>query len=121
MTATTLEELRSIINSETAKVIVRNNTGRFPERSYFNGCATGGHQAMMEVQRFPADYDGVVASVVLLLARETMAPPEGAGALSVTLPLDGAPPVTLLGLSVTEVRFGPGGGDGVTMRGALSF
>lgn len=64
---------------------------------------------------------GVVASVVLLLARETMAPPEGAGALSVTLPLDGVPPVTLLGLSVTEVRFGPGGGDGVTMRGALSF
>ncbi len=47
--------------TEAGKLIVRNNTGRFPERSYFNGCATGGHQAMMEVQRFPADYDGVVA------------------------------------------------------------
>ena len=64
---------------------------------------------------------GVVASLVLLLARETMAPPEGAGALSITLPLDGAPPVMLLGLSVTEVSVGPGGGDGVTMRGALCF
>lgn len=25
------------------------------------GCSTGGHQALTEVQRFPADYDGVVA------------------------------------------------------------
>ena len=47
--------------TDTAKLIVRNHSGRFPDRSYFNGCATGGHQAMMEVQRFPADYDGVVA------------------------------------------------------------
>ena len=48
-------------HDRTGKLIVRSNTGRFPDRSYFNGCATGGHQAMMEVQRFPADYDGVVA------------------------------------------------------------
>jgi feruloyl esterase len=53
---------RSIhLMTESGKLIVRNHRGRFPERSYFNGCATGGHQAMMEVQRFPADYDGVVA------------------------------------------------------------
>ena len=53
---------RSIhLMTEAGKLIVRNQTGRFPDRSYFNGCATGGHQAMMEVQRFPADYDGVVA------------------------------------------------------------
>jgi Tannase and feruloyl esterase len=53
---------RSIhVMTDAGKLIVRNNTGRFPARSYFNGCATGGHQAMMEVQRFPADYDGVVA------------------------------------------------------------
>jgi tannase/feruloyl esterase len=47
--------------TEAGKLVVRNNTGRFPDRAYFNGCATGGHQAMMEVQRFPTDYDGVVA------------------------------------------------------------
>jgi Tannase and feruloyl esterase len=53
---------RSIhLMTESGKLIVRNHSGRFPDRSYFNGCATGGHQAMMEVQRFPADYDGVVA------------------------------------------------------------
>ena len=53
---------RSIhLMTEVGKLIVRNQAGRFPDRSYFNGCATGGHQAMMEVQRFPGDYDGVVA------------------------------------------------------------
>ena len=35
--------------------------GQGPRRSYFNGCSTGGRQAMAELQRYPADYDGVIA------------------------------------------------------------
>ena len=47
--------------TETAKLVVRNATGRFADKSYFVGCSSGGHQAMSEAQRFPADYDGIVA------------------------------------------------------------
>jgi feruloyl esterase len=32
-----------------------------PVRSYFNGCSAGGRQAMKEAQRFPADFDGIIA------------------------------------------------------------
>jgi len=52
---------------------------------------------------------GTVATPVLLLDRLTTAPPLGAAALSVTVPVDELPPVTLDGLSVSEVRGVRGG------------
>lgn len=44
-----------------AKAIVRDRNGVWPSRSYFDGCSTGGFQGMAETQRYPADYDGVIA------------------------------------------------------------
>jgi feruloyl esterase len=49
------------VMTETAKVVIRNYYGRFAGQSYFSGCSTGGHQALSEAQRFPADYDGIIA------------------------------------------------------------
>ena len=45
---------------------------------------------------------GTVAAAVLSLERETAAPPLGAGPLRVTVPAEGDPPITLIGLSTIE-------------------
>jgi feruloyl esterase len=53
---------RSIhVMTTLAKLIVRDHRGRFPDRAYFEGCSTGGQQGLSEAQRFPDDYDGIVA------------------------------------------------------------
>ena len=49
------------VMTATAKLVVRDGMGRFPDYAYFNGCSTGGFQGMAETQRHPDDYDGVVA------------------------------------------------------------
>jgi feruloyl esterase len=44
-----------------AKAIIATYYGVEPKKSYFNSCSNGGRQALMEAQRFPSDYDGIIA------------------------------------------------------------
>ena len=46
-----------------SKQVIQTYYGHAPEYSYFNGGSTGGQQALQESQRYPEDYDGIVANV----------------------------------------------------------
>jgi hypothetical protein len=43
------------------KAIVRAYYGRRPTYSYFSGVSDGGHEALVLAQRYPADFDGIIA------------------------------------------------------------
>jgi len=56
-----------------AKQIVKVYYGKRPHYSYYQGCSTGGRQGMIEAQRFPKDFDGIMAGAPLVyLTKVTM-------------------------------------------------
>ena len=44
-----------------AKAIVQAFYGNGPSASFFDGCSTGGRMALTAAQRYPADFDGIIA------------------------------------------------------------
>lgn len=50
------------LTAEATKSIIAHYYDQGPDYSYFVGCSRGGGQAMMESQRYPDDFDGIVAA-----------------------------------------------------------
>ena len=51
------------LTTVAAKQILKAYYGKDADHSYFNGGSTGGQQALQEAQRYPEDYDGIVANI----------------------------------------------------------
>jgi feruloyl esterase len=50
------------LTATTAKDITKDYYGKAVSRAYWNSCSNGGRQGLLEAQRFPDDFDGVVAN-----------------------------------------------------------
>jgi len=49
------------VSTLAAKQLVSNYYGDTPDHSYFRGCSTGGRQALVAAERYPEDFDGIIA------------------------------------------------------------
>ena len=58
------------LTTVTAKRLAAAYYGNTPGYSYFDGCSTGGLQGFNEAQRFPADFDGILAGAPVFSLRE---------------------------------------------------
>ncbi len=60
------------VTAMTAKRVAAEFYGGAPRRSYFDGCSTGGRQALILAQRFPQDFDGIISGMPVLNFTGTM-------------------------------------------------
>jgi feruloyl esterase len=60
------------VTAETAKMLLRAYYGTAAAKSYFEGCSTGGRQALILAQRFPDDFDGITVGAPVLNFTGTM-------------------------------------------------
>jgi hypothetical protein len=49
------------VTALAAKALITEFYGQRPRFSYFDGCSQGGHEGLTEAQRYPHDFDGILA------------------------------------------------------------
>jgi feruloyl esterase len=54
------------VSAEAAKLLARTYYGAGPSKSYYDGCSQGGRQGLILAQRFPNDFDGIIAGSPML-------------------------------------------------------
>jgi hypothetical protein len=70
-----LQDLASISLDDAAtlgKAVAKAYYGRAPSYSYWNGCSQGGRQGYMMAQRYPEQYDGILATAPAIYWNELM-------------------------------------------------
>ncbi len=55
------------LTAELSKFLIQTFYGKPPVYSYFDGCSDGGREALMETQRYPQDFNGVIAGAPAML------------------------------------------------------
>src|SRR6185295_12997014 len=50
------------VTATTTKEIANRYYGKPVSKAYWNSCSNGGRQGLLEAQRYPADFDGIVAN-----------------------------------------------------------
>lgn len=54
------------LTANASKTLVKAYYDKEQQYAYFEGCSTGGRQGMMEAQRFPYDFDGIVSGAPVI-------------------------------------------------------
>ena len=93
-------ELKAVFGYESehqlalvSKAVIKGFYGSAPAQSYFDGCSDGGREALTEAQRYPTDFDGIIAGSPASIQSELNAFEEAWNAQANTGP-GGAPILT---------------------------
>lgn len=85
------------VTTLAAKQLVANYYGDPPDYSYFRGCSTGGRQALVAAERYPDDFNGIIAGAPF---NQSLSVPHMAWAVAANTGADGKPVLNRAGMAL---------------------